>query len=737
MKIAQKLLAILLLNALIPLFAAGIFYYQNTQQTLRDQIQHEIKNVSEHHIAAINVVLDRIGIRLNNFSHKAQSRILLDEYNKSKNPEVQKQLNTLLQEYLKDDPTFKQIHLLNNAGEVVASTDESFMGYDFSHAEVFKVDRNNPNMSIFFKDKEANLRQYLISPLKIDNIVVGYAVIEANVDELLLITGDYSELGNTGESYLVLKTNSGKLQYITPFRFKTDQVLSFLKSDPGSSIDYRGHPIISFVQQPQLKDWYLVTKIDTAEVDAPLIKLRNLSIFLLLITTIISIISAWYLARFTTGPLKRFTEVVKRIRGGDLNQKVQVESNDEIGLLATSFNAMTENLKQNIGQLRDERIKLEASINSLSVGYIMVDRNLTILTINHTARQTFCASKHSPFTILEECTFVHIEEELKGAVDLRAIIERCFNEKRALMVREVSFNNRFLKVIVTPIITIGVMGAVVLVDDITEAKIIERSRDEFFSIASHELRTPLTAIKGNTSLIEQYYSEKLKDPELAEMVKDIHESSVRLIGIVNDFLDMSRLEQGKMQFKKEPIDVISLITSVIKEYQVTGSQKKIGFEFINPQNTQLTASMPKAFADLNKVKQILINLIGNSLKFTDQGKITISIQLLPNFIKLLVTDTGRGISPVNQNLLFRKFQQANTSLLTRDTTKGTGLGLYISRLISQGMGGTIKLESSIEGKGSTFSLMLPIATTQQITNTLPQNLTIQTDTATGLTTHKG
>lgn len=378
-------------------------------------------------------------------------------------------------------------------------------------------------------------------------------------------------------------------------------------------------------------------------------------------------------------------------------------------------------------ELNDEKIKLEASINSLSVGFIMVDRGHNIITINQTARLSFCSSSTSPLATVQECTITHIEDELKGSLDLKGLINRCFSEKRALMLREVSHQNRYFKIFVTPIITIGVIGAVILIDDITEAKIMERSKDEFFSIASHELRTPLTAIKGNTSLMKEYYTDKLNDPELKEMIKDIHESSVRLIGIVNDFLDMSRLEQGRMEFKKEPLAITELINETLKEYQPTSSQKNVALTFTKP-----SSSLPHIYADKNKVKQILINLLGNALKFTERGSITLSTEVVGNFLKIFVTDTGRGIPLANQNLLFRKFQQANTSLLTRDTTKGTGLGLYISKLIAEGMGGTIKLENSLEGKGTTFSFSLPIATQQQLMQTKPQT-TMKTNTATGIT----
>jgi signal transduction histidine kinase len=264
-----------------------------------------------------------------------------------------------------------------------------------------------------------------------------------------------------------------------------------------------------------------------------------------------------------------------------------------------------------------------------------------------------------------------------------------------------------LHIFIAPIVTMGnknfsVIGNVMLVENITEQKLLERSKDEFFSIASHELRTPLTAIRGNTSMIMDYYQNELKDPQVKEMVSDVHESSIRLISIVNDFLDMSRLELGKIEFKKDSLDLSKLIPEVIKEYQVTGSRKGVSIVFKD------AGKVPSAVGDEDRFKQVLINLIGNGLKFTEKGEIAISLKVEGNSVKVLVSDTGMGISEENQKLLFRKFQQAESNIITRDTTRGTGLGLYISKMMVEKMGGQIKLEESAVGKGTTFSFTLPI-----------------------------
>ncbi|MBI5357409.1 HAMP domain-containing histidine kinase, partial [Candidatus Saccharibacteria bacterium] len=248
------------------------------------------------------------------------------------------------------------------------------------------------------------------------------------------------------------------------------------------------------------------------------------------------------------------------------------------------------------------------------------------------------------------------------------------------------------------------IGAVVLLDDVTESTMMERSKDEFFSIASHELRTPLTAIRGNTSMMLEYYKDDIKNEDLKEMITDIHGSSQRLIEIVNDFLDTSRLEQGRMEFNLQKVSLAELIGAVVKDTS-TVTKERLNEVRIDASINKL----PQVYADPDKLKQVLYNLIGNSIKFTEKGKITISSVLEGDKVRISIIDQGRGIGADSRKLLFRKFQQASNSILTRDATKGTGLGLYISKMILENMGGTIRLDSSEVGKGSVFSFTVPIA----------------------------
>ena len=156
-----------------------------------------------------------------------------------------------------------------------------------------------------------------------------------------------------------------------------------------------------------------------------------------------------------------------------------------------------------------------------------------------------------------------------------------------------------------------------------------------------------------------------------------------------------------MEFKKEDVDLKALVHKILENFEAELKEKNINTKVdILPKN-------PIGVADSKRIEEIIINLLGNSIKFTEFGTITVSVLREEDSLRLRVSDTGSGIPIQNQALLFRKFQQAGGSIYTRDSTRGTGLGLYISKLMIEAMGGKIFLEYSEEGKGTTFSFTIP------------------------------
>ncbi|MFA5095355.1 MAG: ATP-binding protein [Candidatus Paceibacterota bacterium] len=459
-------------------------------------------------------------------------------------------------------------------------------------------------------------------------------------------------------------------------------------------------------------------------------------LFLIIIFSSVALSIFW--ARKLVSPLIEIILTAKAIAGGNLETHIHeklLNRKDEIGDLTNAFNDMTIKLKdsrakleaqikeieesklailnlmkdletekkkveqkvvERTQELSNEKARLFASINSLSFSFIIVDMNNNIILKNKAFTELFSIKDADQFSVKD------ISKSL-GGFDIEAEASRCMQGQTVCEIKEIIFNKKILRGIVAPISVLsGKIGYVLLFEDITEAKVLERSRDEFFAVASHELRTPLTAIRGNTEIILDMYADKVTDKDVQEMLRDIQQGSLRLIHIVNDFLEVSRLEQGRIVLKKTSFDIIELINKTIKVIKPEADKKNLKIEGIVP-----IPDFPMIYTDEDKVEQILFNLIGNAIKFTKEGSVSVSIEKIGDFAKIKVIDTGLGISKQNESLLFRKFQPAGEQTLARDVSKSTGLGLYISSLLISKMGGTIGLEKSEVGKGSTFAFTLP------------------------------
>jgi len=228
-------------------------------------------------------------------------------------------------------------------------------------------------------------------------------------------------------------------------------------------------------------------------------------------------------------------------------------------------------------------------------------------------------------------------------------------------------------------------------------KELDKMKDEFLSVASHDLRTPMTAIKGYLWLMMKKVS--LFSPDETEKLHRIYNSTERLIALINDMLDISRIEGGRMEIVHEHFAILDTIHDVEQELLGQAAERKLTI-IVKPGNFSV-------HADRNRTHEVLVNLIGNALKFTPEGgTVTVSCEDIGSAIATSVTDTGIGIKPENIHYLFKKFGRIDTSDRLQTQVPGTGLGLYICKKIIELSGGKITVESTI-GKGTTFMFTLP------------------------------
>jgi len=231
-------------------------------------------------------------------------------------------------------------------------------------------------------------------------------------------------------------------------------------------------------------------------------------------------------------------------------------------------------------------------------------------------------------------------------------------------------------------------------------KEVDKMKDEFISMASHELRTPVTIIKGYTQMILEESSKNGLDESAKEYLTIINSSTERLGDLIEDLLNVSRIEQGRLKIEMKDFKIISIIDSTIKEIYPQAKEKGLSLNFIFDDEVDDLINI-----DEDKLKQILINIIGNSIKYTEKGSIDVKISNKNNSLILIIKDTGIGMSAKARARLFEKFYRVINN--KTENIVGTGLGLWITKQIVEAMKGTISIDS-IEDVGTQVTIEFPL-----------------------------
>lgn len=250
----------------------------------------------------------------------------------------------------------------------------------------------------------------------------------------------------------------------------------------------------------------------------------------------------------------------------------------------------------------------------------------------------------------------------------------------------------------------GEIECLIVVRDIDNYKQVEKLKSEFVSIASHELRTPLTIINGYLSLLSSGDLGKMSDPKTADshekVINKVFLETKRLSALVEDLLNISRIEDGRLKVEIQHVDLINLIKETVSDYQLLAKSKSLELKFIKPVGNYIVA------CDSGRIKQVLSNLIDNAIKYTEEGEITVSVKRRGEEAVTSVIDTGSGVPAKLREIIFEKFQQAPGSYLKEN--KGTGLGLFIVKGIIDLHRGEVWVDSEL-GRGANFSFSLPLS----------------------------
>lgn len=351
--------------------------------------------------------------------------------------------------------------------------------------------------------------------------------------------------------------------------------------------------------------------------------------------------------------------------------------------------------------LENEKSRLSQAVASLSDGLLMVDKKFQLVLVNKKLTALLGT--------IDNPTLFDIANSLSGKFDLRTKMEEAFANDAPLPALEITVADKTLQVVTAKVVDKKLqkpIGVVVLFHDVTDAKSLEKLRADFTSMMVHELRAPLTSIKSTTELLEQEIS-KLGSEQIINYLKTIDSTSNTMLELVNDLLDIAKMESGKFDVVLAEGDISQVITERAEGFRPQAQAKNLKL------TVDISRNLPRAYFDKVRIKQVLNNLISNAIKYTESGEIIVSVAAEningdPVDILVSVIDTGIGISEEEGEKLFSRFGQVERGKLATNV-KSSGLGLFITRGIVEGSGGRIWYKSEGENMGSTFYFTVLLA----------------------------
>ncbi|MEH7437263.1 ATP-binding protein [Neobacillus drentensis] len=407
------------------------------------------------------------------------------------------------------------------------------------------------------------------------------------------------------------------------------------------------------------------------------------------VAIILTTIFAFFLSTRITAPLRKMREAAFEVARGKFDTKVPILTHDEIGELATAFNQMGRQLKFNMNALSQEKEQLASILSSMADGVITFNRDGTILITNPPADR-----------------FLQYWYYEKGgsSSDVEAIPSQVMNlfqkavDTEKEQVGEISLQGRHWVILVSPLYSNQfIRGAVAVLRDMTEERQLDKMRKDFIANVSHELRTPISMLQGYSEAIVDDIAESQEEKK--EMAKVIYDESLRMGRLVNELLDLARMEAGHLQLTFEEVDLSSFINRIIHKFQGLAKDNEIQL------TVELGSGISTVSFDPDRIEQVLTNLIDNAIRHTPKGglvKLTVSNE--EQAIKIEVKDSGSGIPEEDLPFVFERFYKADKAR-TRGRA-GTGLGLAIAKNIIDAHRGHISVQSKM-GLGTTFSFLLP------------------------------
>ncbi len=461
----------------------------------------------------------------------------------------------------------------------------------------------------------------------------------------------------------------------------------------GDELAYAAVP----VRQEDAIIGYARVAVSMEQIDADINQLQQTILTATIVMTFLSIIMAIIIAERTALQVRRLTNVARQMASGDLDARLYQTSQDEVGQLTHAFNNMADELRERVYDLGDERSRLAVVLENMADGVLITDDGGLVRLINPAAARIL--------DVDEVDSIGRSFAEVARHHQLIALWQQgCSQELEQITAVEVSRQNIFVQMIVTPIETADSRSCMVILQDLTRIHRLETVRRDFISNISHELRTPIASLKA---LVETLRVAVLDDPPASQRFLDRAEEEVdALTQLVAELLELARIESGKVPLRLSATAVEEVIISPVERLESQAERNELAL------NIDIAPDLPLVLADAGRIQQVIRNLVHNAIKFTPEGgMIDVRARLgkRESTVVISVKDTGVGIPTADLPRIFERFYKADRAR----SGGGTGLGLAISRHLVMAHGGQLEVKSK-EGKGSTFYFSLPTVSSNEV-----------------------
>ncbi|MGC2425064.1 MAG: response regulator [Nitrospirota bacterium] len=708
------------LLVIIPFLMIGAMAYQSESSALRERIRSHLTSIADIQKSRIESWLSE---RSSDVAFLAKNKKTASDVAFLENyPDTKSALNTPQYKELKDsllditsDHSYLHANILDSNGRIIASNDEKITGQSRADEGYFKgamAIGMKGGSSVYIQDIYYNPRLKAIvmafsAPIARDGRFIGAAVLVVGMDQSFYpIFAGWPGMRPSGDT-IISRIDNGYLVFLNRLRFMNDAPLKLrfkLENAPQAAYlaasgqegvieakDYRGMDVLAVYRYIPETKWGFVVKEDYDDAFAPVHDLTRRVAYTLGLTLILVIFLVYVISSKIAEPIVSMSRTSRKIAEGDFSVNLPVGRMDEMGTLALSFNEMaaslqtykaeadrkSEELENANTELKDLTQSLEEKVKGRTVE--LEELNRALLSMMEDLDERTEALEASQVELKKFAA--EVEESRNRIRENLEIVERANVELRR----------------------------------------IDRMKDHFLGMMSHELRTPLSLITGYSSNLMSDQSINV-DPKVVEALEGIYKGAERLRMIITEMLDVSQIDAKGLRLTFTPTNIGDLVEEVIKELST----------FIKQRNQEVSldgvVNLPQVAIDRKRMRQVLVNIIGNAIKFTpDGGKIAVSFKRFngdrmakgpASYLDIVIKDSGIGLDKEELDRIFEKFYEVG-EIDKHSTSKyaylgrGVGLGLPIARGIVEAHGGTLWAESSgydaVNCPGSSFHIVLPVS----------------------------